>query len=165
MEQLGAGSRTEGVEAFTESALDLLQVHWVATLAPVSTASMPFGERARAVEAEGQRRRARCRIRTSDTRSHPARRGCCTPRRVVPSASLRAVGGRGFRQLGTVRTSWVPPRIHASGVDSASSCQTARLMRLDGEDATSTIRPSSAIPDRSSDRVASRSGMYSTTIV
>ena len=39
------------------------------------------------------------------------------------------------------------------------SGQSARLMRRDGEDATNTIRPSSAIPDRSSDRVASRSGL------
>jgi hypothetical protein len=45
------------------------------------------------------------------------------------------------------------------------SGQTTRPMRRDDEDATSTIRPSSAIPDRSSDRVASRSGRYSTTIV
>ena len=33
MEQLGAGSRTEGVEAFTELTLDLLQVHGVAIAA------------------------------------------------------------------------------------------------------------------------------------
>ena len=38
-------------------------------------------------------------------------------------------------------------------------------MRREGDDATSTTRPSSAIPVRSSERVASRSGMYSTTIV
>jgi hypothetical protein len=58
-----------------------------------------------------------------------------------------------------------PDRPGSGSSSSASSGQIARPMRRDGEDATSTIRPSSAIPDRSSDRVASRSGMYSTTIV
>ena len=53
--------------------------------------------------AEGQGRRARCRrIRTSDTRSRPARHGGHRRRSVVPSASLRAGEGRGSRQRGTM---------------------------------------------------------------
>ena len=41
MEQLGAGSGAESVEALTEFALDVLQVHVVRTLAPGGAMSRP----------------------------------------------------------------------------------------------------------------------------
>jgi len=49
--------------------------------------------------------------------------------------------------------------------DGTGSRPTYRSIRREGEDATNTMRPSSTSPVRSRDRVASRSGWYSTTIV